>query len=155
MAAVVCLPVSAVPSLTDQVSLFAAAGIGQHVGGFAQFTYDGVARQFHWDNLDVRLVNHGQVPGQEATYGLSLNNNPTVQDPWNTTAAWGYPYTASALAGGTAHVGAFGLWAKINPGRDHTSGQTDHFVDIGLDASWQKTVASGDIVAANLRLGVQ
>ena len=26
------------------------------------------------------------------TYGLSLNNNPTVQDLWNSTPAWGFPY---------------------------------------------------------------
>ena len=29
------------------------------------------------------------------TYGVSLNNNPTVQDLWNTTPAFGFPYTAS------------------------------------------------------------
>lgn len=209
----------------DQASLFVAGGAGQHVGGFAQITYDGVARQFHWDNLDLRVVNQGQVLGVDSTYGLTLNNNPTVQDPWNTTPAWSFPYTTSALAqtpgaaplidgalaqnvlgisaygwfnhhlyveaggysspaagtlswlgvdptspgdlsgiapyarlgyqtslaGGTAHVGAFGLWANINPGRDHSSGQTDRFADIGFDASWQKALASGDTVAANMR----
>ncbi len=82
----------------DQGSLFVAGGIGQHFGGFSQFTYDGVAKQWHWDNLDVRAVTHGQVFGRDAVFGLSLNNNPTVQDAWNTTPAWGYPYTASALA---------------------------------------------------------
>jgi hypothetical protein len=30
--------------------------------------------------------------------GLTLNNNPTVQDPWNTTPAWGFPYVSSGLA---------------------------------------------------------
>ena len=29
----------------DQASLFLAGGIGDHFGGFAQVTYDGVARQ--------------------------------------------------------------------------------------------------------------
>ena len=27
--------------------------------------------------------------------GLTLNNNPTVQDVWNTTPAWGVPYSGS------------------------------------------------------------
>jgi hypothetical protein len=31
-------------------------------------------------------------------FGLTLNNNPTVQDPWNSTAAWGFPYAASSVA---------------------------------------------------------
>ena len=30
--------------------------------------------------------------------GLSFNNGPTVQDPYNTTYAWGYPFAASSLA---------------------------------------------------------
>jgi len=32
------------------------------------------------------------------TYGVSLNNNPTVQDLWNSTPAWGFPYAASDAA---------------------------------------------------------
>lgn len=82
----------------DQGSVFLAGGYGQHLGGFVQVTYDGVAHQWHWDNLDLRAVTKGHLFGQEATFGLTVNNNPTVQDPWNTTEAWGYPYTASALA---------------------------------------------------------
>src|SRR6202022_777246 len=31
-------------------------------------------------------------------FGLSLNNNPTVQDLWNSTPAWSFPYIISALA---------------------------------------------------------
>jgi hypothetical protein len=31
-------------------------------------------------------------------YGTSLNNNPTVNDVWNSTPAWGYPYVASQVA---------------------------------------------------------
>ena len=82
----------------DQASLFIAAGVNQHIGGFAQITYDGVGRAFSWDNLDLRLVNQGTVAGHDAVYGLSLNNSPMVQDVWNTTPAWGFPYTSSALA---------------------------------------------------------
>ncbi len=82
----------------DQGSLFLAGGIGQHVGGLAQFTYDGIGKAWSWDNLDLRLVNTGTIGSADVVYGLSVNNNPTVQDPWNTTPAWGYPYTGSGLA---------------------------------------------------------
>src|SRR5579863_5992081 len=77
----------------DQGSVFLAGGIGRHFGGFAQITYDGVARQWSWDNLDLRAVTKGRLFGQDAVFGLSLNNSPTVQDVWNTTPAWGFPYT--------------------------------------------------------------
>jgi hypothetical protein len=82
----------------DQVSLFVAGGIGSHFGGFVQTTYDGVGHSFSWDNLDLRAVTTAKLDGRELVLGLSLNNNPTVQDPWNTLAAWGYPYTTANLA---------------------------------------------------------
>jgi hypothetical protein len=82
----------------DQVSLFLAGGLGSHLGAFVQTTYDGVAKAWTWDNLDLRATTRTQVSGRDLTLGLSLNNNPTLEDPWNTLAAWGFPYTGSALA---------------------------------------------------------
>lgn len=82
----------------DQASLIFAGGFGEHLGAFAQATYDGVARAFHWDNLDVRATTTATLAGQDAVLGLSLNNSPSVEDAWNTTPAWGFPYTTSTLA---------------------------------------------------------
>jgi len=42
------------------------------------------------------------VRDQDIIYGLYLNNNPTMQDPWNSTPAWGYPFSGSGLAPGPA-----------------------------------------------------
>ena len=63
--------------------------------------------------------------GLSVTYGLTANNNPTVQDPWNTTPAWGFPYVASPFNAGfgptpiidgafAQHVASFGAYAFIN-----------------------------------------
>jgi hypothetical protein len=46
----------------------------------------------------VRYANTTNIAGMPVVYGITVNNNPTVQDPWNTTPAWGYPFTASNLA---------------------------------------------------------
>jgi hypothetical protein len=82
----------------DQISLFLAGGLGSHLGAFIQTTYDGVARAFSWDNLDVRALTNAHVgKGVDMVIGASLNNSPTVQDAWNTLPAWGFPYTSSAL----------------------------------------------------------
>lgn len=209
----------------DQGSIFLAGGIGKHFGGFAQFTYDGVGKQWSWDNLDLRAVTTGHVFGRDAVFGLTLNNSPTVQDAWNTTPAWGFPYTDTAvsgtpgaaplldgglaqntlglsaytwidhkfyleggaytspragtlnwlgvdpadpgdihglapygriawqekLGGGTLELGSFALKASLYPGRDRTSGFTDHYSDVGLDASWQRTTSSGNVIAAQAR----
>ena len=82
----------------DQVGVFVAGGLGDHFGGFIQNTYDGVAEQFHWDNLDVRAVTTATIGGANMVLGVSVNNAPTVQDAFNTLPAWGYPYTGSSLA---------------------------------------------------------
>jgi hypothetical protein len=37
---------------------------------------------------------------------------------------------------GTLELGAFALKAAINPGRDRSTGLTDHYSDVGLDASY-------------------
>jgi hypothetical protein len=79
-------------------SLFTGGKIFDHLGAFIQATYDNVPNMIHWDNTDIRYANTNQVSGNELVYGMSLNNNPTVEDVWNSTPAWGYPYIASELA---------------------------------------------------------
>ncbi len=82
----------------DQTSLFYGGKILDHLGAFVQVTYDGIAQRLHWDNTDIRYADKTSVAGNKLVWGVSLNNNPTVQDLWNTTPAWNYPYVASALA---------------------------------------------------------
>ncbi|WP_426693495.1 hypothetical protein ACMC5O_001388 [Sphingomonas sediminicola] len=83
----------------DQASLFVAGGIGEHLGGFAQLvTYDGVEHAWSWDNIDIRAVTNAKLFGQDSILGLTLNNNPTAQDPWNTLPAWGFPFTETAVS---------------------------------------------------------
>ncbi|HWA04102.1 MAG TPA: hypothetical protein VG819_11325 [Rhizomicrobium sp.] len=82
----------------DQISAFVAGGIGNHFGGFTQWTWDGVGRAFSWDNIDLRVSDHATVAGGDLLFGMSLNNSPGVEDAWNTLAAWGFPYSGSDLA---------------------------------------------------------
>jgi len=86
----------------DQVSLFVGGGIGEHTGGLMQFTGGNIGTSypaFNVDNMDLRpYVTTFSVGGKDLVVGSTLNNNPTVQDPYNTTFAWGYPYVASKLA---------------------------------------------------------
>ena len=87
----------------DQVSLFyAGAIIPDLMGAFVQATYDGVHHVIHWDNTDIRLAKDTDISGTDLVYGITINNNPTVQDLWNSTPGWRFPYVQSALAGGPA-----------------------------------------------------
>jgi hypothetical protein len=82
----------------NEVSGFFAGKITDHFGGFAQVTYSGVDRATAWDNIDFRYANNVNLSGTAVLFGLSLNNNPTIQDAWNSTPGWGFPYTGSDLA---------------------------------------------------------
>jgi len=86
----------------DQVSLFVATRITDHIGMFSQSTYSGVDRHFSWDNTDIRYARPLTLFGTDAVVGISVNNNPTVQDLWNSTPAWAYPYITSPLVPGAS-----------------------------------------------------
>lgn len=82
----------------NEASLFYAGRIVPNVGAFIQVTYDGVARASSLDHTDIRFARMAELFDQDVVYGLSLNNNPTVQDLYNTTPVWRFPYTSSGLA---------------------------------------------------------
>jgi hypothetical protein len=106
-------------------SLFLAGAWTDYVGSFVQVTYDTQGDHFTWDNTDIRYANHkGTLLGKPITYGISMNNNPTVEDLWNSTPAWGFPFTGSnsaptpsagalingGLAQDVAGVGGYTMW---------------------------------------------
>jgi hypothetical protein len=63
----------------DQISGFLAGGIGEHVGGFLQFTYSPVDNTSALDNTDLRPFTTEFDVGQHSVrFGLTVNNNPTV-----------------------------------------------------------------------------
>ena len=96
----------------QQLSLFYAGKIAPNFGAFFQLTYANDSGTIGIDNTDLRFADTTLLPDKRAlTYGLSLNNNPTVQDLWNSTPAWGFPFAASnanvSPLAGTAIDGAF------------------------------------------------
>jgi hypothetical protein len=84
----------------QELSGFVAGRLAPGLGSFVQITYSGVEKKTSLDNLDVRYARSTKVAGQQALVGVSVNNNPTVQDPFNTTPAWRFPFTSSDYAPG-------------------------------------------------------
>jgi hypothetical protein len=78
--------------------------IADNLGAFVQLTYDGVGDSFGFDNTDIRYARHysfgsdSESSHHSLLLGVTVNNGPTVQDVWNTTAAWGFPYSSSSVA---------------------------------------------------------
>ena len=83
----------------QQLSLFYAGKIASHLGVFSQLTYSNQGATIAIDNTDLRFADLLVLPGEHSLiYGISVNNNPTVQDLWNGVPAWGFPYAASNAA---------------------------------------------------------
>jgi hypothetical protein len=86
--------------LPQELSLFYAGRISPKIGAFTQITYSVVDDHFSMDNTDIRAADSVTMGDNTLVYGLTINNNPTVQDLWNSTPAWGFPFAASDIAPG-------------------------------------------------------
>jgi len=82
----------------DEMSIFYGGAIAGDLGAFIQGTVDGIAQEAALDNTDIRYAHTLTLGGTSTVVGIDVNNNPTVQDVWNTTPAWGWPQFASGLA---------------------------------------------------------
>jgi len=75
-----------------------AASFLNKFGIFSQTTYDGFEKKWAWDNVDVRFADSATLNQHALIYGVYANNNPTLQDPWNSTPAFSFPFSGSGLA---------------------------------------------------------
>lgn len=110
----------------DQASLFYGGALSSHIGMLAQATYNQPDDGFAWDNTEIRYSNQAMLGNKPLIFGVTLNNNPAVQDLWQSTPAWRFPYLSSALLpsptaspymtslGGTVGgVGIYGMWNNL------------------------------------------
>jgi len=81
------------------LSLFYTGSISDQLGAFLQLTWmPSPSNSVGIDNSDLRFADHAafeSIGMPDFIYGLSLNNNPTSQDVWNSTPAWGYPFIST------------------------------------------------------------
>lgn len=80
------------------LSIFYTGKISDNLGAFLQVTWAPNTNSIGIDNSDLRFADHAAVYQSDFIYGLTLNNNPTSQDVWNSTPAWGYPFIVSNVA---------------------------------------------------------
>ena len=80
------------------LSLFYTGKIADQLGAFLQLTWNPPSNAVGIDNSDLRFANHASLESiglSDFIFGATLNNNPTSQDVWNSTPAWGYPFISS------------------------------------------------------------
>lgn len=118
---------NATVAFPQELSAFLAGQVAPKVGAFVQLTYASDEGRLGIDNAEVRFAGHHEVGTRDLLYGLTLHNNPTMQDVWNTTPTWSYPFVSSAseptpaaaalvdgpLAQQVLGVGAYSLWNDL------------------------------------------
>ena len=143
-------------------SLLLGGKVTDNIGAFAQITYDPYATQdangnFHGhssaDNIDIRYADRFVSGKRDLIVGLSVNNKPSVSDPWNTAAAWMQyvpvptptssqfvdgkaPYPSFGAGGNIAGLTAYAYWNQmvyVEFGGYGTSRGLTSFMSAGLD----------------------
>lgn len=126
----------------DEASIFLGGRVAPMLGVFSQVTYDGVADVLLLDNTDVRFAGEAPVHGHDVDYGVSLNNAPTIQDLWNTSPVWSFPFATSALAP-TPSAAALvdgGLDGQVGGATVYAMVDERYYAEAGAYASFSKGV---------------
>ncbi len=126
----------------QQASLFLAGAWSTHVGSFVQVTYNSQDDHFSWDNSDIRYANATHLFKKDLAFGITLNNNPTVEDLWNSTPAWGFPWVGSDWAPGP------------NAGAIINGGLAQDVAGAGLYAMWDNHLYFAGTVYRSAHLGI-
>jgi len=145
-------------------SVFLGGKITDNIGAFAQITYDPYSVQnsdgsysghTNADNIDIRYADRFVDDKSDFIFGVSVNNNPSVTDPWNTAAAWmqyvpvpspsssrfidgATPYPGLAPGGNIAGATAYGFWNRTvyaELGAYGTADNAFRFMSAGIDSA--------------------
>ncbi len=97
-------PSNDIAELTN-ASVFFNGQLYCNLGIFSQFSYGSTASGqgtpgIFLDNTELRYSDKFKIAGNDVVWGVLGNNNPTMQDAWNTVPAWVFPYVPVDVAFG-------------------------------------------------------
>lgn len=108
------------------LNFYYAGQVLYKLGAFIQASYVDLNRHFILSKADARIANTFNILGKDLILGLTYNNYPAVQDVWNTTPVFSFPYLRSfvapspaitqiegALATQVGGLGAYFLWNNL------------------------------------------
>src|SRR5947209_10160091 len=76
--------------LTDHAGIFYQYGVGNTFPGWKGGS----------GPIDIRATHFFQIGGKELLLGVDSNNDPSLQDVWNSIPSWSYPFYGSPQAPG-------------------------------------------------------
>lgn len=160
-------------TILQTAAIYYGGKIMDNAGALVQYNYDGIEKRWGVEMFDARYANGMTVAGREMTYGVTLNNSPTVSDIYNSTPAWGFPHTGSAatqmpaasivdmtLASKVSGIGVYGMWDDLLYFElaNYRTAKTGLFRFLALGQPWNSEESAGSVVEGNSpywRLAVQ
>lgn len=135
----------------DEASLFVAGRFAEQIGAFVQITHSGIDHGTALDQADVRWARSLRLGGKDTVVGVSLNNNPTVQDPFNTLPTWGYPFIGPEAGFGTGEAASLlngGLAQRVVGASAYAFWDQSVYAELGsyrsLSPSLQRKLGAGE-----------
>ena len=152
-------------------SIFSGGKVTDNIGAFVQVTYDNYASQsangsFQGhsaaDAMDFRYADRLIDAKSDLIWGVSVNNEPSVSDPWNTAASWmqyvpvpsptssqfidgSAPYPGFAAGGNVSGVTGYAFWKQtlyVEAGGYRSAQGLTSFMSAGVPND-QKTMLQG------------
>ncbi len=141
------LPAWGYPYTTS--SLAPSTGVSPLISGALAQTTLG-ASAYAWINSEyyIALGAYGS-PGAGALTHLGVD--PTDPGAIDGLAPYGRIAYQKTIGEHTVQIGAFGIQSSLYPGLDRSTGTTDRYSDLGLDASEYWGRANGDVFTVNAR----
>lgn len=139
----------------DEASLFYAGRIYGKVGALSELSYDGYANRLGLGGTDIRFADQLDIGDTPITYGISLNNSPTIQDLWN-TSKWGFPYTGTGVqpgVGSTALIDG-ALDSQVGGATAYTMIDNLLYLEAGAYGSFSSNAQRGFGIGAPDRLAL-
>ncbi len=135
----------------DEVSVFLAGRLAGQVGSFVQVTHSGIDHGTVLDQLDLRWARPVQWAGKPSLVGVSVNNNPSVQDPFNTLPAWSFPFFGPEAGFGTGEAASLldgGLAQRVLGASAYAFWDQSVYAELGsyrsLSPSLQRKLGAGE-----------
>lgn len=127
----------------DEASLFLAGRLTEHMGAFVQLTHNGVDHSTSLDQTDIRYARTLELAGKDTLLGVSVNNNPGVQDPFNTLPVWSFPFASSPAGFGTGEAATLingGLEGRVLGASAYTLFDKSLYAELGTYRSMTPSV---------------
>lgn len=151
-------------AVAQTAALYYGGRITANSGALVQYNYEGIEQKWGMEMFDVRWAKQMEFAGKETIFGITLNNNPTVSDIYNSTPAWGFPHTETAaeqmpfasqidmtLASKVGGISVYGWWNDLVYAElaSYRTARTGAFRPLGWGQEWNEEELEGSVVKGN------